>query len=176
MPQVVRSDRRELRCGRHAGCRNLLGPLLNCGFLDRLHRWIEQPRTLGPTSTSSSRPSGLVSTVRSAAQRVSSPELVSVIARPLTGPPPREALLPTPVGARPLPHPSHPTSVGLACRRVGACRRHLVKRLKFIRATGGACVTVHSTTWITRSPIPETSTADLRAAIRLQIGGELRKT
>jgi len=43
-------------------------------------------------------------------------------------------------------------------------------------ATGGACVTVHATTRITRSPIPETSTADLRAAIRLQIGGELRKT
>ena len=45
-----------------------------------------------------------------------------------------------------------------------------------IMVTGGACVTVHSATWITRSPIPETSTADLRAAIRLQIGGELRKT
>jgi hypothetical protein len=29
----------------------------------------------------------------------------------------------------PLLHPSHPTSVGLACRLVGAWRRHLVKHL-----------------------------------------------
>jgi hypothetical protein len=43
-------------------------------------------------------------------------------------------------------------------------------------ATDGACVTIHATAWITKSPIPETSTADLRATIQLQIGGELRKT
>jgi hypothetical protein len=30
---------------------------------------------------------------------------------------------------RPLRHPSHPASVGLACRRVGAWRRHLVKQI-----------------------------------------------
>jgi hypothetical protein len=33
-----------------------------------------------------------------------------------------------------------------------------------------------ATAWITKSPIPETSTADLRATIQLQIGGELRNT
>ena len=37
-------------------------------------------------------------------------------------------------------------------------------------------VTVHAIAWITRSPIRATSTADLRATIQLQIGGELRKT
>jgi hypothetical protein len=41
---------------------------------------------------------------------------------------------------------------------------------------GGPVVTVHATAWITKSPIPETSTADLRATIQLQIGAELRKT
>ena len=41
-----------------------------------------------------------------------------------------EALLPTPDGHGPLRHPSHPASVGLACRPVGAWRRQLVKRLQ----------------------------------------------
>jgi hypothetical protein len=35
---------------------------------------------------------------------------------------------------------------------------------------------VHVTAWITKSLIPETSTAHLQATIQLQIGGELRKT
>src|SRR5271165_3044797 len=53
---------------------------------------------------------------------------VSVIARPSFGPPLREALLPGTGWCRPLRHPSHPASVGLACRPVGAWRRHLVKQ------------------------------------------------
>ena len=31
----------------------------------------------------------------------------------------------------PLRHPSHPRASGLACRPVGAWRRHLVKRLQY---------------------------------------------
>ena len=58
--------------------------------------------------------------------------VVSVIARPSFGPP---------RGRRSCPHrwcraassSEPPTSVGLACHRVGAWRRHLVKRLQFIR-------------------------------------------
>src|SRR5271156_5482838 len=44
------------------------------------------------------------------------------------GPPLREALLPGTGWCWPLRHPSHPTSVGLACRPVGAWRRQLVKQ------------------------------------------------
>ena len=39
-----------------------------------------------------------------------------------------EALLPGTGRCRPLRHPSHPASVGLACRPVGACRRQLMKQ------------------------------------------------
>jgi hypothetical protein len=55
--------------------------------------------------------------------------VVPVIARPSFGPPLREALLPSTGRCRPLRHPSHPASVGLACRPVGAWRRHLMKQL-----------------------------------------------
>src|SRR5271167_672023 len=49
----------------------------------------------------------------------------------------REALLPSPFWCRPLRHPSHPTSVGLACRPVGAWRRHLVKQNQCTAAAYG---------------------------------------
>ena len=42
--------------------------------------------------------------------------------------------------------------------------------------TDRTAANIHATAWITKSPISETSTADLRATIHLQIGGELRKT
>ena len=38
---------------------------------------------------------------------------------------------------RPLPHPSHPANVGLACRPVGAWRRQLVKQLDSTRVDPG---------------------------------------
>jgi hypothetical protein len=42
----------------------------------------------------------------------------------------QEALLPAPLRVAPLPHPSHPRAMGLACRPVGAWPRQLVKRLQ----------------------------------------------
>src|SRR4051794_9737001 len=48
-----------------------------------------------------------------------------------------EALLPEPDGASRFVHPSHPASVGLACRPVGAWRRQLVKQLDFTRGGSG---------------------------------------
>jgi hypothetical protein len=58
----------------------------------------------------------------------------SVTANALLRPPPREALLPAPDGASRFVHPSHPASVGLACRPVGAWRRQLMKQLDSTRA------------------------------------------
>jgi hypothetical protein len=52
------------------------------------------------------------------------------------GPPPWEALLPGTGWCRRLRHPSHPTSVGLACRLVGAWRRHLVKQINYTGRNG----------------------------------------
>jgi hypothetical protein len=48
-----------------------------------------------------------------------------------------EVLLPAPVGARPLRHPSHPANVGLAHRPVGAWRRRLMKQLDSTRGGPG---------------------------------------
>ena len=59
--------------------------------------------------------------------------VVSVIARPSFGPPQREALLPGTGWCQAASSSEPPTSVGLACRPVGAWRRHLVKHLQFMR-------------------------------------------
>jgi hypothetical protein len=53
------------------------------------------------------------------------------------GPLQREALLPGTGWCWPLRHPSHPTSVGLACRPVGAWRRQLVKQNQCTAAAYG---------------------------------------
>ena len=55
---------------------------------------------------------------------------------PYSGPETRGALART-GWCRPLRHPSHPASVGLACRPVGAWRRHLVKQLDSTRGGPG---------------------------------------
>ena len=82
----------------------------------------------------------------------------------------------TPAGVRRfVVRATHERGVGVPpSRSLSTASREASERLS--KATDGACVTIHAIAWITRSPIRETSTADLRATIQLQIGGELRKT